>query len=590
MKQSFRFEDDMGSSSEIKAALAWRRLGAKIIALHGINEDGSCTCGNPNCQSRGKHPIPDVFPKGHLSATRIKSKIRKIFKDYPNANLGVVLPQGVVALDVDGPNGAETYKSFKLPDTLKVRTGRGQHNYFIALQELPKSKQRLENVDIKDAESGYIVVPPSTHSSGKKYRWLKTNRNVSELPAAFIESLERVDEKSARPGEETTFRSGARNTELTSIAGWCRYKGFGKDTIANTLQAINARMCKPPLNKNEVDKIAASICGYDTGFENAFGDLADVEVSEPQFLAPPYLVKGAVNVLDGNMGQGKSTFTCALAAAVTTGKPPPFVDSIEQGPVTFMSAEDDPSRILKPRLLRAGADVSAVRYQQDPFTLDHRGLAMLRAEVNAHTPKLLVIDPIIAFMREGADGNKATETMQFMHELDQIAREFDITMLIVRHLRKSRADHAMHQGIGSISISARVRSGLILAPHPNDPNKRAVAHAKSNYAKEGPTIVFEMVNDDDSSHPRLNWHQVDPDLTADDLLAQRDAERGRPPNERDAAADWLRLQLRNGAVKKRDLDVLCKEEGFSKITIRRAAEKLGVEKFKEGKLSLWTLS
>lgn len=176
----------------------------------------------------------------------------------------------------------------------------------------------------------------------------------------------------------------------------------------------------------------------------------------PNSSPTPYILRGALTVLDGNMGQGKSTFTCAIAAAVTTGQPPLFVDKIEEGPVLFMSAEDDPSRVLKPRLMQAGADVSKVRYQEEPFTLDERGLILLRLELAANTSALVVIDPIIAFMKEDADGNKATETMHFMVQIDQLAREFDTAILIVRHLRKARADHVAHQGIGSISISARV--------------------------------------------------------------------------------------------------------------------------------------
>ncbi|WP_417819072.1 AAA family ATPase [Tritonibacter scottomollicae] len=303
----------------------------------------------------------------------------------------------------------------------------------------------------------------------------------------------------------------------------------------------------------------------------------------------PYVVKGALTVLDGNMGQGKSTFTCAIAAAVTTGKPPPFVDEIEAGSVLFMSAEDDPSRVLKPRLMQAGADVSKVRFQQEPFSLDERGLALLRQELSANTPALVVIDPIIAFMKEGADGNKATETMHFMVQIDQLAREFDTAILIVRHLRKARADHAMHQGIGSISISARVRSGLILAPHPDDPRLRAVAHAKSNYAEPGPTIVFEMQSTGPRTHPRVKWHACEPELTVGELLAPPEAERGRPPRERDTATTWLESVLRKGPVKKKVLDGWAKEEGISLPTLRRAGEALGVVKSKDGKTSVWAL-
>lgn len=392
-----------------------------------------------------------------------------------------------------------------------------------------------------------------------------------------------------RRGKVVAFKGGGRNNELTKIAGSLRFRGLTETAIEGALQAINVAACSPPLDDDEVERIAASVSEYEAGHEAAFGWLGDVEEGDPQFLAYPYIVKGALTVLDGNMGQGKSTFTCAIAAAVTTGRPPPFVDVIEKGSVLFMSAEDDPSRVLKPRLMKAGADVSKVRYQEEPFTLDERGLTLLRLELAATTPALVVIDPIIAFMKEGTDGNKATETMHFMVQIDQLAREFDTAILIVRHLRKARADHAMHQGIGSISISARVRSGLILAPHPDDPRKRAVAHAKSNYAEAGPTIVFEMQSTGPRSHPQVIWHPCDPELTVGDLLAPPDSERGRPPKERETATGWLESVLRKGPVKKKVLDGWAKEEGISLPTLRRAGEALGVVKSKEGKASVWSL-
>lgn len=417
----------------------------------------------------------------------------------------------------------------------------------------------------------------------------KTTARSTKRTGRTAKSSKKTPAREKRADKVIAFTGGGRNNELTKIAGSLRFRGLTETAIAGALQAINEAACSPPLDTDEVATIASSVARYDAGHEGAFGWLEDVEEEEPKFLAYPYILKGALTVLDGNMGQGKSTFTCAIAAAVTTGKPPPFLNKIEEGSVLFMSAEDDPSRVLKPRLMQAGADVSKVRYQEEPFTLDERGLTLLRLELVANTPALVVIDPIIAFMKEGADGNKATETMHFMMQIDQLAREFDTAILIVRHLRKARADHVAHQGIGSISISARVRSGLILAPHPDDPRKRAVAHFKSNYAPEGPAIVFEMESTGPRSHPRVVWHACDPDLRPADLTAPPEAERGRPPRERDTATGWLESVLRKGPVKKKVLDGWAKEKGISLPTLRRAGEALGVVKSKEGKASVWSL-
>ncbi|MDE9449915.1 bifunctional DNA primase/polymerase [Aliiroseovarius sp. Z3] len=589
MRKAFRFEGDMLSSSVVKAALAWARKGGKIVVLHGIDDDGQCTCGRADCKSSGKHPVAELFPKGQHSATSSAAKIRRAFKKYSRANFGVILSPGLVVLDVDGPKGAETFKKLNLPPTLSVRTGRGTHYYFRATVALPKKKAHLPGIDIKDNASGYLVGAPSMHKCGRRYRVRRGKTPVATLPADFVQSLAVTGTRTARFDAGAAFKAGGRNNELTKIAGSLRFRGLTETAIAGALQAINAAACSPPLDVDEVEGIASSVARYDAGHENAFGWLGEVEESEPQFLAYPYIVKGAITVLDGNMGQGKSTFTCAVAAAVTTGEPPPFVDEIEQGTVLFMSAEDDPSRVLKPRLMKAGADVSKVRYQDELFTLDERGLALVRRELTANTPALVIIDPIIAFMQEGANGNNAAETMHFMMELDQLARDFDTAILIVRHLRKARADHVMHQGIGSIAISARVRSGLILAPHPDDSRRRAIVHAKSNYSETGPAIVFEMQSEGPRTHPKIVWHPCDKELTAAELLAPPEAERGRPSKERDTATAWLESVLRKGPVRKKVLDGMADANGITMATLRRAGDTLGIVKSKDGKASVWAL-
>ena len=216
-------------------------------------------------------------------------------------------------------------------------------------------------------------------------------------------------------------------------------------------------------------------------------------------------------------------------------------------------------------------------------------MTMLRQEIEAHRPALVVIDPIIAYMDSGIDGNSANDTMHFMVELDGIAREYDVSILIVRHLRKAKADNAMHQGIGSIAISARVRSGLILGIHPDDKDKRAIVHAKANYSKEGPAIVFTLDGSKEGRPPVVRWHDVDPAMTTDDLLMKPESTRGRPSSERDFAKDFLREALANGPVEKKKLDHKASARSISPETLRRAGEEMKIAKTRDNGRSVWSL-
>ncbi|MBW3096242.1 bifunctional DNA primase/polymerase [Pseudohoeflea coraliihabitans] len=586
-----RIDGDLVSASKSKAACAWIKAGAKVVALHGVHENGQCTCGNRKCKSPGKHPIAAEFPNGHHSATRARGKIIRALKAFPDANIGVVLPDNIVVLDVDGPEGRDTFDKLNLPRTATVQTGRGTHHYFRTTAALPERKQRLAGIDFKDSRSGYLVAPPSRHHSGQRYRRKRgSTPKMAALPQSFISALVAKPSATANFNQTNTITKGGRNSTLASYAGYFRYKGLGSTALERVLGALNREICSPPLDDNELSHIAHSIGNYEAGFENAFGSLADVEEEDVQFLAHPYIVKGATTVLDGNMGQGKSTFTAALAAAVTTGRPPPFLETIEQGSVLFLSAEDDPARVLKPRLVENGADVSKVRYQEQVFSLDANGMMMLRQEIETHRPALVVIDPIIAYMDAGVDGNKANDTMRFMVELDLIAREYDVSILIVRHLRKARADNAMHQGIGSIAVSARVRSGLILGLHPHDPSKRAIAHSKANYSEKGPTIVFELRSGEKTRPPVVKWHEVDPDISEDDLLAKPPGALGRPSEERDFAKEFLREALSKGPLEKARLDQMASARAITPETLRRAADDMNIVKQRGQKgRSVWSL-
>lgn len=114
MPKNLRISKAMRSSDPITVAKAWIEMGIKVVVLHGIDEDGTCTCGRSNCRSPGKHPYAAKFPKGEHSATNDIAKVRLAFKREPRANLAIVPTGNIVVLDADGPEGAATYRSLGL--------------------------------------------------------------------------------------------------------------------------------------------------------------------------------------------------------------------------------------------------------------------------------------------------------------------------------------------------------------------------------------------------------------------------------------------------------------------------------------------
>ena len=148
-------------------------------------------------------------------------------------------------------------------------------------------------------------------------------------------------------------------------------------------------------------------------------------------------MKGSLNVLDGDPGQGKSLFCAALAAAISSGQRLPWAKHAIQGRVVIMAAEDPNASIQVPRIRVNGGDLSQVFAQEIPFTLDIQGLALLRATLEEHGPLLVVIDPITAYMGSDVDLHRANDTTEFLASVEALAREFNCAILIVRHLNKA---------------------------------------------------------------------------------------------------------------------------------------------------------
>ena len=110
-------------SALLESALTIAATGWPVLPLH-TPIDGACDCHRPDCSSPGKHPRTK---NGLSDATTDADHIRTWWGMWPTANIGAVVPDGFIVVDVDVADLATVFRSDELPRTATSRTGRGRH-------------------------------------------------------------------------------------------------------------------------------------------------------------------------------------------------------------------------------------------------------------------------------------------------------------------------------------------------------------------------------------------------------------------------------------------------------------------------------
>lgn len=364
-----------------------------------------------------------------------------------------------------------------------------------------------------------------------------------------------------------------RRRELHSaVVGW-GLRGMSKAQAKQLAGLFDETANAPPLTDDEFAEVFGAAWAEVSriGKEEHFKDLADFETLPVEYLIEPLVPIGVTSILDGNPGMGKSFLSLGMTAGVTsTAK---FGDRpvTRKGRVLLLNNEDDPSRVIRPRLEAIGADIDRIRVIDDPFILNEEGVDILRREISNYDPTLVIIDPLTNFMGGGVDMYRPNEANAFMRPLHRLAKEFDIAILIARHLRKQASDNAMHMGQGSMAFGGAVRSGMIVTPHPTQADWRVLAHYKASYSKEAVSEAFEICTPSKGGAARVVWRGL-VEMSANELVAQSSVQ----DSVLDRAVRALEDYLTPGPAKAREVIAAMKKKGVQERTLDRAKKKLGV--------------
>jgi len=237
-----------------------------------------------------------------------------------------------------------------------------------------------------------------------------------------------------------------------------------------------------------------------------------IQSQSVKWLWYPYIPYGKITIVQGDPGEGKTTLVLNLAALLSKGSR--FEgDSRTDNPlfVIYQTAEDGLADTVKPRLEEAGADCSKILVIDDSekaLTMDDRRLKQAILQTGA---KLLILDPIQAYLGNGVDMNRANEARDMTRKLGQIAERTGCAIVLIGHMNKAGGTKAAYRGIGSIDFFAVARSVLLVARVAEQEHIRVVAQIKNNLAEEGKPVAFERCNDGFRWIGRY-------DITVDELL------------------------------------------------------------------------
>ena len=560
-----------------------KRARAKLKVAKRLISDG---IGIIALKRRSKQPDPRFCPNGSHNATTDIGEVRGWLEEDGRINLaGVLLDSPYLVVDVDGPAGVKAAKMLGgLPKTLTTRTPNGSHRYYRHDGKVKGSRIKL-GAELDIIASGYVLLPESDHPDGEQYETDDWDRPIAQLPANTIAAIngDKMAEERSKGDESDgdNIRKGRRDDALTSIAGALRRQGYSSSLITTALAAIDDEHCDPPLGKKAVRKIARSVERYDPADADLFGDMSEVEPRNVEFSWFPYLVRGAVNLLEGDPGTGKTYLLCTVAACFSAGIPLPGQTKAHAANVLFMSAEDDPDTTLVRRLMRMGADLSRITYTTRYFRLEEEALGWIEKHIEENGIELVILDPLLAYMQRGIDMNKANETRPFMARLAELAKRKNVTIIGLRHLTKSNPGKAIYRGLGSIDITAASRSAIMLGVHPEDEDVRVMMHIKHNLSERGASLAYELLDGDYAKGqvPKLKW-LGEVDIRPEDL-EPKVGQAGRPDDARQQAIAFLQQTLSDGPKPIKQVLAAGEKRSFSERTLRRAAKDIAVEK--EGK-------
>ena len=332
--------------------------------------------------------------------------------------------------------------------------------------------------------------------------------------------------------------------------------------------------------------------------------VSDVEEKVTLWLWENKIPLGALSLLIGLAGVGKSFWTVYMTAIITNGWDWPDGKPCKKGSVLFFYGEEGIADTYKQRFRANGADQSKIiflngveevgdnkEWTEIDVTLkmvDVIGTAIKQTAEKTGLPvKMVVIDPISNYWGDISENSNA-EVRSVLKPLQRLAEKTGVAFVMIQHEGKGEKEHAQQRSLGSTGIAAICRADWGIFIDPNDKNKRIFAPVKVNCGYNHTAVSYRITPPDGTVE--IIETSIE-NLTGDDIAsALRQAKAGKRGPKTEKLGDCvnqIKDMLKDKDVLASEIKELLRLKGFGASTIQEAKKMLGVTTVQSGKERLW---
>jgi hypothetical protein len=383
-----------------------------------------------------------------------------------------------------------------------------------------------------------------------------------------------------------------------------------RQKIAEALGAIESELSD---GHDNPDAIAAEVRRYiqrrevatsaADGFEVVVTSYADITPKRTRWLWDRRIPLGALSLMVGTEGLGKTAAGVGFVAQLTRGTLPGehFGTPVN---VALFTPEDDPAATIWARLKAAGADMTRVKDIKMRKDAQDRGFSLpddtdkIASALIAHNVRFAFADPLASMLDPRMNSWKDTDVRNALEPIVSVCAEHDITLLGTLHTNKTQSTDPRQRGMGSAGWQQIARAAFLVSLDPDDPTgksggSRCIAHTKHNLGPWTRTIRFAL----DTASVQIEGSAQDTvkatlgeecDITAPAMLAAESGHEDAGDSKEDRATRWLRGFLESGPKARKAVEDAADDAGHAWRTVERAKRDMRVVAFQPKGVRGWS--